>query len=80
MILPPGKTPPGKEIRGHLRCLSSASTRAGRPPKPWSAATASYCQAQVMAWCDNNALDYLFGLPGKKVLPRLADEAANDIP
>lgn len=33
-----------------------------------------------MAWCDNNALDYLFGLAGNKALPRLADETADDIP
>ncbi|MER8996170.1 transposase, partial [Mesorhizobium sp. M0678] len=38
-----------------------------------------YGRAQVMAWCENNALDYLFGLPGNKVLQRLVDEAADDI-
>ncbi|TIU83173.1 MAG: IS1380 family transposase, partial [Mesorhizobium sp.] len=38
-----------------------------------------YGRAEVMAWCENNALDYLFGLPGNKVLQRLVDEVADDI-
>ena len=32
-----------------------------------------------MVWCWNNAIDYLFGLPGNKALQRLVDEAADDI-
>lgn len=32
-----------------------------------------------MAWCENNGIDYLFGLPGNKVLQRLVDESADDI-
>ena len=32
-----------------------------------------------MAWCEANAVDYIFGLPGNAVLSRLLDEAADDV-
>src|SRR6266404_1411741 len=33
----------------------------------------------VMEWCDENGVDFIFGLPGNAVLDRLVDEAADDI-
>jgi hypothetical protein len=32
-----------------------------------------------MAWCENNGVDYVFGLPGSKPLARKVDEAADAI-
>lgn len=32
-----------------------------------------------MAWCEDNALDYAFGLASNKVLKRLVDASADDI-
>ena len=32
-----------------------------------------------MEWCDENDLDFVFGLPGNRVLDRLVDETADDI-
>jgi hypothetical protein len=32
-----------------------------------------------MEWCDDNGVDFIFGLPGNAVLDRLLDEAADDI-
>ena len=32
-----------------------------------------------MAWCEANAVDYIFGLPGNAVLNRLLEEAADDV-
>jgi len=32
-----------------------------------------------MEWCDENGVDFIFGLPGNAVLDRLVDEAADDI-
>ena len=32
-----------------------------------------------MAWCEENGVDYIFGLPGAKPLARKADEAADAI-
>jgi hypothetical protein len=32
-----------------------------------------------MEWCEENGVDYVFGLPGNKVLTRLVDESADDV-
>jgi hypothetical protein len=32
-----------------------------------------------MAWCEANAVDYIFGLPGNAVLSRLLEQAADDV-
>ena len=32
-----------------------------------------------MAWCEANAVEYIFGLPGNAVLSRLLKEAADDV-
>jgi Transposase DDE domain group 1 len=38
-----------------------------------------YGGPEVMEWCDENGVEYVFGLPGNAVLDRLVDEAADDI-
>ena len=79
MILRPGKTPSGKEIRGHLRRL----VRRIRCHWPTTRLTirgdSHYCRHEVMDWCDQQGIDYLFGLAGNAVLTRAVDEAADDI-
>ncbi|UVK49852.1 IS1380 family transposase (plasmid) [Mesorhizobium sp. AR02] len=79
MILRPGKTPAGKEIRGHLRRLVRRIRARWPTTRILIRGDSHYGRAQVMAWCENNAIDYLFGLPGNKVLQRLVDESADDI-
>jgi hypothetical protein len=32
-----------------------------------------------MTWCENNGIDYIFGLSGTKPLAKKADEIADDI-
>jgi hypothetical protein len=32
-----------------------------------------------MTWCENNGIDYIFGLSGTKPLARKVDEVADDI-
>jgi hypothetical protein len=32
-----------------------------------------------MEWCEKNAVDFIFGLPGNAVLDRLVDETADEI-
>ena len=32
-----------------------------------------------MTWCENNGVDYIFGLPGNVVLDRLVEPVADDI-
>ena len=38
-----------------------------------------YGRPEVMAWCEDTGIDYLFGLPGNAVLARTVDETADDI-
>ena len=79
VLLRPGKTPSGIEIRGHLRRLVR------RIRKHWPATRITirgdghYGRPEVMEWCDENGIDFIFGLPGNAVLDRLVDETADDI-
>ena len=38
-----------------------------------------YGRTEAMAWCEDNGVDYIFGLAGNAVLHALADETADDI-
>ena len=79
MILRPGKTPTGKEIRGHLRRLVRRIRARWPTTRILVRGDGHYGRAQVMAWCEDNGIDYVFGLPGNPVLQRLVDAAADDI-
>ena len=79
VLLRPGKTPSGKEVRGHLRRL----VRRIRKHWPQTHITirgdGHYSRPQVMAWCEENGIGFIFGLPGNTPLERLVDKAADDI-
>ena len=79
MLLRPGKTPSGHEVRCHVRRL----VRRIRSHWPTTQLTirgdGHYGRPEVMAWCEANGVDYIFGLPGNAVLSRLLDEAADDV-
>src|ERR1700751_2321744 len=61
VLLRPGKTPSGQEIRGHLRRL----LRAIREHWPHTHVTirgdSHYARPEVMEWCDENGIDFVFG-------------------
>jgi len=79
VLLRPGKTPSGQEVRGHVRRL----VRRIRSHWPATRLTlrgdGHYGRPEVMAWCEANAVDHIFGLPGNAVLSRLLEEAADDV-
>ncbi len=79
MLLRPGKTPSGPEVRAHLRRL----VRRIRTHWPNTRLTirgdGHYGRPEVMAWCEAQAVDYIFGLPGNAVLSRLLEPAADDV-
>src|SRR5206468_3862187 len=79
VILRPGKTPSGKEVRGHLRRL----VRRIRKHWPHTHLTirgdGHYSRPEVMAWCEENGIDFVFGLPGNAILAGAVEEAADDI-
>jgi Transposase DDE domain group 1 len=79
VLLRTGKTPSGIEIRNHLRRL----VRRIRSHWPHTRLTVRgdghYGRPEVMAWCEGNGVDYIFGLPGNAVLDRLIEPAADDV-
>jgi hypothetical protein len=79
MILRPGKTPTGKEIRGHLRRLVRRIRARWPDTRILVRGDSHYGRVEVMAWCEDNAIDYAFGLAGNRVLKRLVDASADDI-
>ncbi|HEU0216857.1 MAG TPA: IS1380 family transposase [Stellaceae bacterium] len=79
VLLRPGKTPSGIEIRGHLRRL----VRRIRRHWPHTGITirgdGHYSRPEVMAWCEQNGVGFIFGLPGNPALDRAVEQAADDI-
>src|SRR5690349_1175474 len=79
ILLRPGKTPSGQEIRSHLRRL----VRRIRSHWPATRLTirgdGHYGRPEVMTWCEANAVDYIFGLPGNAVLARQVEAVAEDV-
>ena len=79
VLLRAGKTPSGMEIRNHLRRL----VRRIRSHWPHTRLTirgdGHYGRPDVMAWCEANGVDYIFGLPGNAVLDRLVEATADDV-
>jgi hypothetical protein len=79
VLLRPGKTPSGKEVRGHLRRLVRRIRRHWLQTRITIRGDAHYGRPEVMEWCDENGVDFVFGLSGNGVLDRLVDETADDI-
>jgi hypothetical protein len=79
VLLRPGKTPSGEEIRGHLRRL----VRRIRQHWPNTCliirGDSHYGRPEVMTWCEANGLDYIFGLSGNAVLDRLVEPIAEEV-
>ena len=79
VLLRPGKTPSGSEIRGHLRRLVRRIRRHWPQTRITIRGDGHYGRPEVMAWCDENGVDFIFGLPGNAVLDRAVDDAADEI-
>ena len=79
MILRPGKTPSGKEVRGHLRRLVRRIRKHWPTTRITIRGDSHYGRPQVMDWCEENSIDFVLGLAGNKVLARCVEETADDI-
>jgi hypothetical protein len=70
-ILRPGKTPGGSEVRAHIRRL----VRRIRLHWPNTVITirgdSHYGRWEAMEWCEQNGVQYVFGLAGNKALDAL---------
>ena len=79
MVLRPGKTPSGVEIRGYLRRLVHRIRRHWPTTRITIRGDGHYGRPEVMAWCEANGIDYIMGLPGNAALDRLVESAADDV-
>lgn len=79
VLLRPGKTPSGVEIRGHLRRLVRRIRQHWPTTRLTIRGDSHYGCPEVMAWCEANGLDYIFGLSGNAVLNRLVEPIADDV-
>jgi hypothetical protein len=79
MLLRPGKTPSGQEVRCHLRRLLRRIRRHWPDTHITVRGDGHYGRPEVMAWCESNDITYIFGLTGNDVLRALVEPAADDV-
>jgi Transposase DDE domain group 1 len=79
VVLRPGKTPGGVEVRAHLRRLVRRIRTRWHKKRITFRGDGHYARPEAMTWCENNGINYIFGLSGTKPLARKADEVADDI-
>jgi hypothetical protein len=79
VLLRPGRTPSGTEVRGHLRRLVHRIRKHWPQTHITIRGDGHYSRPQVMAWCEENGISFIFGLPGNTILDRLVDELADDV-
>lgn len=79
MILRPGKTPSGAEVRRWLRRLIRRIRQHWPNTHIIIRGDGHYGRDEAMTWCEDNGIDYIFGFAGNSVLDRLVDAEADDI-
>jgi len=79
ILLRPGKTPSGVEIRNHLRRLIRRIRQHWPRTRITIRGDSHYGRPEVMAWCEANGVDYILGLAGNNAVRRLFDAAADDV-
>ena len=79
VVLRPGKTPSGVEVRAHLRRLVRHIRQRWTRTRITFRGDGHYARPEAMEWCEANRVDYVFGLPGSKPLAKKIDEAAEAV-
>jgi hypothetical protein len=79
MLLRPGATPSGEEVRNHLRRLVRRIRGHWPDTRLTIRGDGHYGRPEVMAWCEDKGIDYIFGLPGNKVLDRQVEPVADAV-
>ena len=70
VLLRPGKTPSGAEVRTLLKHLVRRIRRHWPRTRLTFRGDSHYGRTEAMAWCEENGVDYIFGLAGNPVLHR----------
>ena len=79
VILRPGKTPSGVEVRAHLRRLVRRIRSRWPSTRVLFRGDGHYARPEAMRWCEENDVDYVFGLPGTKPLSKKVDDTADAV-
>jgi hypothetical protein len=79
VILRPGKTPSGVEVRAHLRRLARHIRKSWPKTRILFRGDGHYARPEAMTWCESNRVDYVFGLPGTKPLSKKVEETADAV-
>ena len=79
VLLRPGKTPSGKEVRGHLRRLIRRIRRHWPRTRIIIRGDSHYGRPEVMDWCDANDVGFILGLAGNSVLAAQVEAAADAV-
>jgi hypothetical protein len=79
VFLRPGKTPSGREVRSVLKHLVRRIRRHWPRTRIVFRGDSHYGRPEAMAWCEDNGVDYIFGLPGNTRLGALAATVADDL-
>jgi hypothetical protein len=79
VLLRSGKTPSGREVRGHIRRIVRRIRTHWPHTKLTFRGDSHYGRHEAMAWCESNGVNYIFGLGGNEVLDRQVEETADDV-
>jgi hypothetical protein len=79
VFLRPGKTPSGAEVCTVLKHLVRRLRRHWPRTRIIFRGDSHYSRPEAMAWCEDNGVDYIFGLAGNTRLDALAAEVADDL-
>lgn len=78
-ILRQGSTPTGVEVRTVIKHLVARIRRKWPTVRITLRGDSHYGRHETMAWCEENGVDYIFGLAGNTVLAGMIREAADEV-
>ena len=79
VVLRPGKTPSGIEVRGHLRRLVRRIRTRWPKTRILLRGDSHYARPEAMEWCEANGVDFVFGLAGSKPLSAKVEATADAV-
>ena len=79
VLLRPGKTPSGIEVRTLLKHLVRRIRRHWPRTRLTFRGDGHYGRHEAMDWCEDNGVDFIFGLAGNAALHGLAHEIGDDL-
>jgi DDE family transposase len=79
VILRPGKTPGGTEVRAIVKHVVRRIRRHWPSTRICWRGDSHYARPEAMDWCEANGIDYIFGLAGNDVLHAQVRAAADDL-